>query len=192
MRYQKGHKESTRQHLLEVASREFRKNGIEAVGIAGLMKSAGLTNGAFYAHFESKEDLVREVLRATFESQLEAFKTAFENGATLEDVIRDYLSPARRDGCDNACIAAALTAEVARHPRSTRKLFSENVESLISLLAKEISSTSAKQTQAQAISIYAQLIGSLQLARVVSNAETSDFILKSGIQAALKLAQTGD
>ena len=97
MRYEKGHKENTRQHLLEVASREFRKDGIEAVGIAGLMKTAGLTNGAFYAHFDSKEDLVREVLASTFDSQLAAFKTAFESGASMEDVIRDYLSPKRSD-----------------------------------------------------------------------------------------------
>lgn len=192
MRYEKGHKENTRQHLLEVASREFRKDGIEAVGIAGLMKSAGLTNGAFYAHFESKEDLVREVLNSTFESQLAAFERAFENGVSLEEVIRDYLSPERRDHCDNACIAAALTAEVARHPRATRKIFSTHVEALISLLAKHIASKSPKEKRSRGIAIYAQLIGSLQLARVVSEAETSDLILESGIQAALQLAKLGD
>ena len=192
MRYEKGHKENTRQQLLEVASREFRKFGIEAVGIAGLMKSAGLTNGAFYAHFDSKEDLVREVLASTFELQLEAFEKAFESGATLEDVIKDYLSQKRRDHCEEACIASALTAEVARHSRSTKKLFSANIERLISLIAKQITSKSIKNKRSRAIAIYAQLIGSLQLARVVSEPEASDLILESGIQAAIQLANIKD
>ena len=62
MRYEKGHKEATRQHIVDVASRQFRENGVAAAGLAGIMSAAGLTNGAFYAHFESKEDLVRAVL----------------------------------------------------------------------------------------------------------------------------------
>src|ERR1700754_3117125 len=62
MRYEKGHKETTRRHILGVASAQFRENGIAAVGLAGIMAEAGLTNGAFYTHFESKEDLVQAVL----------------------------------------------------------------------------------------------------------------------------------
>src|SRR5215472_3243388 len=62
MRYEKGHKEATRRHILDVASAQFRENGVAAVGLAGIMAEAGLTNGAFYTHFESKEDLVRAVL----------------------------------------------------------------------------------------------------------------------------------
>ena len=62
MRYEKGHKETTRRHIVDVASAQFRENGVAAVGLAGIMAEAGLTNGAFYTHFESKEDLVRAVL----------------------------------------------------------------------------------------------------------------------------------
>ncbi len=62
MRYEKGHKDATRQHIIDVASRQFRGNGVAAAGLAGIMAEAGLTNGAFYAHFKSKEDLVRAVL----------------------------------------------------------------------------------------------------------------------------------
>src|SRR5581483_10401329 len=65
MRYEKGHKETTRRHILDVASAQFRENGVAAVGLAGIMAEAGLTNGAFYTHFESKEDLVRAVLLDT-------------------------------------------------------------------------------------------------------------------------------
>src|SRR5271154_6092321 len=65
MRYEKGHKEATRQHIIEVASRQFRESGVAAAGLAGIMSAAGLTNGAFYAHFDSKEDLVGAVLTDT-------------------------------------------------------------------------------------------------------------------------------
>ncbi len=61
-RYDKGHRDTTRRHILDVASAQFRESGIAAVGLAGIMSEAGLTNGAFYTHFESKEDLVRAVL----------------------------------------------------------------------------------------------------------------------------------
>src|ERR1700733_15266162 len=62
MRYEKGHKEATRQHIIDVASKQFRESGVAAAGLAGVMSAAGLTNGAFSAHFESKEDLVGAVL----------------------------------------------------------------------------------------------------------------------------------
>jgi AcrR family transcriptional regulator len=62
MRYEKGHKDATREHIIDVASSQFREGGLAAVGIAGIMSGAGLTNGAFYNHFESKEDLVEAVL----------------------------------------------------------------------------------------------------------------------------------
>ena len=62
MRYSKGHKQATRQRILEAAGRRFKQDGIDGAGVATLMSDAGLTNGAFYAHFESKDDLVANVL----------------------------------------------------------------------------------------------------------------------------------
>ncbi len=188
MRYEKGHKETTRQHILDVASKQFRKGGVEAVGLAGLMKKAGLTNGAFYAHFKSKEDLVREVLVTTFDSQRQMLFAAHKHGLKLEDAIRDYLSPKKRDNCEESCPAAALMAEVARHSKPTRKVFSEKVHQLLDLFSSQIREDDPKKRERKAISIYAQLIGSLQLARVETDSEKSNLILRSGIEAALELA----
>ncbi|QDK47083.1 TetR/AcrR family transcriptional regulator [Bdellovibrio sp. ZAP7] len=190
MRYEKGHKEKTKQHILNVASREFRKGGIESVGLSGLMESAGLTNGAFYAHFKSKEDLVCEVLDDTFKTQIEAFKEAFDKGFSIEDVIKDYLSPKRRDNCGEACIASALTAEIARHPKATRKVFDRHFESMVQLLSSKIAPSSAYDSKERAISLYAQLVGTLQLSRVIPDVETSNLILKCGIESALKIVST--
>ena len=188
MRYEKGHKETTRQHILDVASKQFRKGGIEAVGLAGVMKEAGLTNGAFYAHFKSKEDLVREMLVSAFDIQLQMLSEALKHGLKLEDAIRDYLSPEKRDNCEESCPAASLMAEVSRHTKSTRKVFSEKVHRMLDLFSDQIKEANPTKRNMKAIAIYAQLIGSLQLARVETNSKKSDLILRSGIDAALELA----
>ncbi|TGN14463.1 TetR/AcrR family transcriptional regulator [Leptospira ilyithenensis] len=188
IRYEKGHKETTRKHIIDIASKQFRKGGVEAVGLAGLMKDAGLTNGAFYAHFKSKEDLVREVLVAAFDSQLKMLSEAQKHGLKLEDAIRDYLSPQKRDNVEDSCPAAALMAEVARHSKPTRKVFSEKVHLLLDLFSSQIRDKDPKKRERKAISIYAQLVGSLQLARVETDKEKSNLILRSGIDAALELA----
>src|ERR1700751_5570290 len=112
MRYEKGHKDTTRQRIVEVASRQFREHGLAAVGIAGIMSDAGLTNGAFYAHFDSKEDLVREVLsHAGFRNKLKAA----ESGAGLQSAIRGYFSGRHRDNPGGGCPTLALVAAIARH-----------------------------------------------------------------------------
>jgi TetR/AcrR family transcriptional regulator, transcriptional repressor for nem operon len=89
MRYDKGHKDATRQRIIDVASRQFRKQGVAAVGLAGIMTDAGLTNGAFYAHFGSKEDLVREVLSNPGRRN-EMWQAATESGTGLASAIRGY------------------------------------------------------------------------------------------------------
>src|SRR5258706_347046 len=107
MRYDKGHKDATRERIIDVASRQFREHGVAAVGLAGIMNDAGLTNGAFYAHFSSKEDLVREVL-AKPGKRNEMWQAAAESGAGLASTIRGYLSSAHRDNPGRGCPISAL------------------------------------------------------------------------------------
>ena len=98
MRFEKGHKAATRQRIVEVASERFRKDGVAAVGIAGVMADAGLTHGGFYAHFGSKEDLVREAMVAAFEGAKNRPQPELKPGeSALERRIRSYLRPAHRD-----------------------------------------------------------------------------------------------
>jgi AcrR family transcriptional regulator len=127
MRYEKGHKDTTRQRIIDTASGQFRENGVAAVGIAGIMSGAGLTNGAFYAHFKSKEDLVETVLTNALRRREERLRTASEANEGLEAVIREYLAPRHRDRPSGGCPTAALVAEVARHPKATRDVFTEKV-----------------------------------------------------------------
>src|SRR5690242_6904992 len=113
MRYEKGRKDATRQHIIDVASARFREGGVAAVGIAGIMNGAGLTNGAFYNHFDSKEDLVETVLVHALGERRTRLRARLEAGRGLDATIRDYLSARHRDDAGGGCPTAALVAEIA-------------------------------------------------------------------------------
>jgi TetR/AcrR family transcriptional repressor of nem operon len=186
MRYEKGHKDLTRQRIVEVASRQFREHGVAAVGIAGIMSDAGLTNGAFYAHFDSKEDLVREVLsHAGFRNKL---SKAAENGTGLAGAIRDYLSQNHRDNPGKGCPTSALVAEIARHPRATRDAFTGKVDDVIAMIGAGLDAETESERRRKAVAIYALMVGTLQLARAVNDKRLSGEILQSGADEAVALA----
>ena len=188
MRYEKGHKETTREHIIDVASAQFRENGVAAVGLAGIMSAAGLTNGAFYTHFESKEDLVRAVLLHALSRREARLRANLGGNAGLEATIRDYLSVRHRDGAATGCPTAALVAEIARHPKQTRNAFTEKISEIIDLIAAQIGKGSPVEQRKKAIVAYGMMVGSLQLARAVNDRKLSDEILENTVDAALKLA----
>lgn len=188
MRYEKGHKETTRAHILDVASQQFRESGVAAVGLAAIMEAAGLTNGAFYTHFDSKEDLVRAVLDDALSRREERHRANLKAKSGLEPTIRDYLSPRHRDGAGSGCPTAALVAEVARHPKKTRDAFTEKMSKIISLTAAQIREGTPAKRRRNAIAIYGMMVGALQLARAVNDKKLSEEMLESATEAALVLA----
>src|ERR1700760_2078894 len=171
MRYEKGHKETTRAHILDVASSQFRESGVAAVGLAGIMEAAGLTNGAFYTHFDSKEDLVRAVLVDALTRREQRHRANIEAESGFADTIRDYLSVRHRDGAGTGCPTAALVAEVARHPKKTRDAFTDKVSEFIPMMGAQIEGGTIEQRRRTAIAIYGLMVGALQLARAVSDKE---------------------
>jgi TetR/AcrR family transcriptional repressor of nem operon len=187
MRYEKGHKDATRQRIIDVASRQFREHGVAAVGLAGIMIDAGLTNGAFYAHFGSKEDLVREVL-ANADKRNEVWQAAAEGGAGLANAIRGYLSSRHRDNPGRGCPISALAAEIARHPKATRDAFTGKVTNVIELIATHLNSGTKRERRQKAVAVYGLMVGTLQLARAVNDKRLSDEILQSGAAEAISLA----
>ena len=114
MRYKRDHKQATRQRILEAAGRRFKQEGIDGAGVAAVMSDAGLTNGAFYAHFASKEDLVANVLADQLRAQRQSFDAQPRIGGT-RSVHPLYLSPQHRDQCADG-LSAALLDEIARRP----------------------------------------------------------------------------
>src|SRR4051812_8354735 len=96
MRYGKDQKQATRQRIIEAAGRRFKQDGIDGAGVAAVMSDAGLTNGAFYAHFTSKEDLVANVLADQLRNQRQSLDAEPSDRAGLEAFVRSYLSPEHR------------------------------------------------------------------------------------------------
>lgn len=188
MRYEKGRRDISRRRITEVAAEHFRRDGIAASGLAGIMGEAGLTNGAFYPHFRSKADLVRESLRAALEDQEEQMRQALAAGG-LEAILAVYLSAEHRDNPGTGCASAALLPEVARQPLETREVFAEQLAGLIDQFAETLP-PQTPDPQGVALGIYATLVGALQLARAVPAGAQSDRILAAGAEAARALAQT--
>src|SRR5437588_10315218 len=96
-RYDAEHKAATRRRIIDSAGRRLKQDGVDGSGIATLMSDAGLTNGAFYAHFESKDDLVANVVADQLANQRAVLDSLPEGVAALEEFIRDYLTPGHRD-----------------------------------------------------------------------------------------------
>lgn len=191
MRYEKGHKDATRAHIVDVASAQFREHGVAAAGLAGIMSAAGLTNGAFYAHFDSKEDLVRAVLLDAFGRRQQRLRANLESKVGLATTVRDYLSARHRDGAGTGCPTAALVAEIARHPKATRGAFTGKVSEIIELLAAQLGKGTPAERRKRAMAVYGMMVGSLQLARAVNDRKLSDEILENAADAALELADEG-
>jgi len=185
MRYEKGHKEATRQRIVETAAAEFRRNGIEGIGVADIMARTGLTHGGFYSHFKSKEDLIQAALEEA--SRKSRMRKIADEGGSLEDLIRWYMRPEHRDVPERGCAIAALVTEIGRHPLATRKHFTASVERLLTLMEERLPA-GKRNRRKTAMGIFATLLGALQLARTVSDKELSDHLIEAGIASALNLA----
>jgi TetR/AcrR family transcriptional repressor of nem operon len=187
MRYGKDRKQATRQRIIEAAGRRFKEDGIDGAGVAAVMSDAGLTNGAFYAHFTSKEDLVANVLADQLRAQRQDFDSQPSNRAGLEAIIRAYLSPQHRDQCADGCPSAALLDEIARRPTATRQVFTDELLGIADDIAARLDSTEAKAARTDALTIIGMMIGTLQLARALTDRDLSDQLLARGVETALKL-----
>jgi TetR/AcrR family transcriptional regulator, transcriptional repressor for nem operon len=194
MRYEKGHKEQTRQKIVEAASQRFRADGIDGVGVVSLMGEVGLTQGGFYNHFDSKEDLVRESVVAGAACAIKRLtaKVAASRGEGYRALINGYLSAEHRDQPETGCVAAALSAEMARRPVATKTAFTDGYAEMVGLIASTLPvGARGKRRRSLAMAVFASLVGSMSLARAVADKGLSDEILSLGRQAALELVEAG-
>jgi AcrR family transcriptional regulator len=187
MRYSEDHKQATRRRILEVAGRRFKQDGIDGSGVATLMSDAGLTNGAFYGHFSSKEDLVANVLADQLRAQRASFDDQPADRAGLEAFVRSYLSPDHRDQLAGGCPSAALLDEIARRPADTRDVFTAEVMGVVDDIASRLDPTDAEAARADALTIFGLMVGTLQLARALTDRHLSDQLLGRGEETALTL-----
>ena len=170
-----------RERIIEVAARLFRERGFGGIGVAELMKIAGLTHGGFYGHFASKEDLMAQACARALEGSLDAWHQVAERGGgnALSAVASAYLSPAHRDRPGEGCALAALGAEAARHGSPVRGAFTQGVRSLVDRLTRLLPGKSKRAKRERALAIFASMVGALVLARAVDDAELSEEVLQS-------------
>ncbi|WP_456837522.1 TetR/AcrR family transcriptional regulator [Bradyrhizobium sp. USDA 4486] len=174
---------------MNVASKRFRKDGV-SLGIVEVMKTAGLTHGGFYSHFDSKEDLVRSAVLEASAGQRERMNAAAEQGG-LEGMLREYLGRAHRDRPETGCAFAALGSEISRLSRKSRGALTRELGAVFDLIARQLPEQTPAEGRRKAMQILCIMVGSLQLARTVEDPDLSEGILSSGRQAALALALSG-
>jgi TetR/AcrR family transcriptional repressor of nem operon len=179
MRYSSEHKAETRQRIVRHAAEQFRSKGFNGIGVADLMKEAGLTHGGFYAHFKSKDALFAEAVDAgagqTFE-RLEKAAADAGPGNGLQAIRDRYVSAAHRDRPQAGCTLAALGADAGRLDNEVREHFDAPVERLIALLAAQIG---GREARAKALRELASMVGALVMSRAVGSRALSNEILET-------------
>ena len=188
MRYSREHKFQTHARIVKKASVKLREKGAHGIGVADLMKDAGLTHGGFYAHFNSREALVIEAFTHAMDRSTERWRKISEETPAdkrLSKIVSTYLAPVHRDDPGHGCAVPALAAEIARESVKTRRVFAGRMEQMIDMLADQFHGVPRKAARKQAVAALATMMGSLVMARIAGSGEFSDEILKSGREAVL-------
>ena len=187
MRYGKQHKQATRQRILETAGRRLKRDGIDGSGIATLMADAGLTNGAFYAHFASKQELVATAVADQLRNQRESLGTLAPGRAGVEQYVREYLSVQHRDNPDDGCPSAALLDETGRSTDATKQAYTDGVLVIVDDIAARLAPDDPQSARVKTLSVFAMMVGTLQLSRALADPQLADEVLDQGIHNALAL-----
>jgi AcrR family transcriptional regulator len=188
VRYGKEHRQATRQRIIETAGRRFKRDGFDGSGISTLMKDAGLTNGAFYVYFNSKDDLVATAVADQLRAQnADIIAQAAPGRAGLEQIVRWYLSAQHRDSPDEGCPSAALLDEIGRCADPTKQAYTDGVLVVIDGIAARLAPENPLSARTKALSAYAMMAGTLQLSRALADRQLADELLEQGIHNALTL-----
>jgi TetR/AcrR family transcriptional repressor of nem operon len=192
MRYSREHKQETHDRIVKKASVRLREKGAHGIGVADLMKEAGLTHGGFYAHFDSREALVIEAFAYAMDRSMEHWRKISGEVSPekrLALIAETYLSALHRDNPGHGCSIPALGAEIARESPKARKAFAGKLDEMIEVLADNIPNMPRKAARKQAVATLATMAGTMLLARIAGSSELSDEVLKVGRDSALEGAK---
>jgi TetR/AcrR family transcriptional repressor of nem operon len=166
-----------RETVINTASRLFREHGFDGIGLKDLMKGAGLTQGAFYKQFESKEDLAAQASARALESSYHRWSTAADANPNdpLGAVMAFYLSLDHRDGRMGGCPIVALGSDAARQSSEVKASFEAGIKAQLELIARLIGETDGATPKSTAI--LSTMVGAVTLARIVNDSELAQSIL---------------
>ncbi|MCU1249290.1 MAG: regulatory protein TetR [Edaphobacter sp.] len=168
MRYPATETAEKHDRIVQEASRLFRERGFEDVTVAEVMKKAGLTHGAFYSHFESKEALMAAAVEYAMQGVLRGVKKSFPTLEGKRAYLDRYLTARHRDTPGTGCPMAALSGEIRNEPE-VKGRFTANLKEIISAMGGE---------RREAMATLATLVGAISLARAVDDEAFSREILR--------------
>ena len=181
MRYDAEHKQKTREKVLDAAAEAIRLEGPHKVGVAAIMAKAGLTHGGFYAHFESKDDLVACAIGHMFDKSAQRRLDSYKDRPPAEALlgyIDFYLSEAHRDARTTGCAMPALAADLPRLPQAAQDSFAAGVQRLTGRIGELIAGVGHRNADDLASSMVAEMVGALSLARAETDRARSDLMLE--------------
>lgn len=174
-----------RERIVETAARLFREKGFDGIGVADLMKGAGLTHGGFYGHFASKEVLLAEATAKALEKSVMKWRQLADQAPErpVAAIAESYLSVAHRDCPGRGCAVSTLGTDAARAGPEVRKAMADGVEAQLALLAELEPGEDASARRRQAIADYASMVGGLVLSRVMADPAQSEEVLAAVVAA---------
>jgi len=181
MRYAREHKAQTRSKLVQQSAALAKRRGFAASGVDALARSAGLTSGAFYKHFEDKDALLSAICEAELETARRRFAAVAHDTDQLLRAVDAYLSLAHVRASEAGCLLPALTAEVGRAPRSTRRVFERAFAGLVAVFAQSLGDP------ALASALLSQCVGAVTLARALASEAAQRKVLEAARAAARRL-----
>lgn len=181
MRYSRQHKEETHNRLLKKAAEEFRRNGVQGTGITPLMGQLGLTHGGFYAHFDSKHELIAQATGPMFEDgiagRMLAAAEAAPKGKGVRAIVSHYLSPQHRDS-PVGCPLAGLAGEMARQPEPVRTAYITSMNHRLKRIAALLPGDDEKERFDRARLLMAGMAGTMMIAKAMTDRDVSDHFLE--------------
>ena len=174
-----------REKIIASAAKRFRERGFEGIGVAELMKEAGLTHGAFYGHFASKEELVELAMERAFrDSNAKWEKVIAEaEGDPLQALGEFYLSLRHWKNAGTGCIFPSLGGEITRQPTRVQNAVTEGLQRFLGLLGRTIRGKTEETRRRKAIAAYASMVGGMVLARSTKDPALSAEILEAVSEA---------
>ncbi|MBG0801058.1 TetR/AcrR family transcriptional regulator [Methylocystis sp. H4A] len=179
MRVSRTQAAENRETVINVASRLFRERGFDGIGLKDLMKGAGLTQGAFYKQFASKEDLAAQASRRALESAFTRWSAAI--AAKPEDplgaVMAFYLSMGHREKKMDGCPIVALGADAARQGSEVKASFEAGIKAHLEVLGRLIAETKDSEAKGKALAVLALMVGAVTLSRAVNDPDLAQAFL---------------
>jgi TetR/AcrR family transcriptional repressor of nem operon len=172
---------ANRERIVDVASRLFREKGLHGIGVADLMKSAGMTHGGFYGHFDSKDQLAEEACGRAMTRACERWTSIVESAGdtSFDTLAKNYLSEERLNSPGSSCVFAALGADAGRQRTALRRVFKDGFNAAIDILAGTVPGSTKAEKRKTSIAAFSQMVGAMVLARSVGEPALAAEILQT-------------